>query len=118
MNLNEAKDLIRRLLAEPLETKTAWLMLDQEDRNRLYQLLFDRQSDLDQIRNLGTIEVIPQETDPDYQGKVPHTPATLRMDRRGRDRLIAALIEGCDQVTVYDEVGEGYSLLLESIDEN
>lgn len=71
-----------------------------------------------QIRNLGTIEVIPQEIDPDYQGKVPHSPAALKMDKQGRDRLIAALIEGRNEIAVYDEAGEGYSLLLEAIDGN
>lgn len=64
-------------------------------------------------RNLGTIEVTALEIDPDYLGKVPHSSATLRMDERGRDRLLVALLAGEESIDVYDGDGEGYSLNLE-----
>ncbi|MGL5060894.1 MAG: hypothetical protein ACRC62_13040 [Microcoleus sp.] len=63
-------------------------------------------------RNLGTIELHPQPLT-EWGDREDHAPATLRMDVQGRDRLIAALIEGRDSIEVYGESGGGYCLNLE-----
>lgn len=63
-------------------------------------------------RNLGTIELHPQPLT-EWGDREDHAPATLRMDVQGRDRLIAALIEGRDSIEVYGESGGGYCLSLE-----
>lgn len=44
-------------------------------------------------RNLGTIELHPQPLT-EWGDREDHAPATLRMDARGRDRLIEALMKG------------------------
>jgi hypothetical protein len=41
-----------------------------------------------------------------------HAPASISMDARGRERLIAALIEGRTSIRFYGESGGGYELTL------
>ena len=64
------------------------------------------------LRNLGSIHLEPQPLT-DWGDREDHTPATIQMDPRGRDRLIAALIAGDKSIEVYGASGGGYTLNLE-----
>jgi hypothetical protein len=62
-------------------------------------------------RNLGTI-VLKSQPQTEWGEPEDHAAAEIRLDNCGRDRLIAALIEGRDSIEVYGESGGGYSLRL------
>lgn len=69
-------------------------------------------AELDPLRRLGGIELQPQPLD-DFGEPEDHAPARIVMDKRGRDRLIAALIEGRGSIDVYGPSGGGYELQFE-----
>jgi hypothetical protein len=64
------------------------------------------------MQHLGEIHLEPQPLT-DWGDREDHAPATIVMDKRGRDRLIAALIEGRDSIDVYGQSGGGYQLKFE-----
>jgi hypothetical protein len=64
------------------------------------------------MQHLGGIHLEPQPLT-DWGDLEDHATATIVMDKRGRDRLIAALIEGRNSIDVYGQTGGGYQLIFE-----
>ncbi|MGL4421943.1 MAG: hypothetical protein ACRCZF_14850 [Gemmataceae bacterium] len=60
----------------------------------------------------GSIHLIAQPID-EFGQPEDHSPASIVMDKQGRDQLIAALIEGRGSIDAYGESGGGYQLILE-----
>lgn len=67
-----------------------------------------------ELRNYGSIQIEPQPLT-DWGDREDHAPAEIRLDNRGRNQLIAALIEGRDSITVAGSSGGGYDLALKYI---
>lgn len=64
------------------------------------------------MQHLGQVHLEPQPLT-DWGDREDHATATIVMDKRGRDRLIAALIEGRNSIDVYGQTGGGYQLKFE-----